>query len=211
MEIYSIESKEFREYGRVLAHARDSEPTAELLKLLQQRPVTPQVVYTASDAEMEATAAADWVAREIFGGMEVQVGWCNGYNRQMNAMEYHKGSEVNLAGTDLILMLGREQDVEEDFTYDTSKAVGFLVPQGTLIEVYATTLHYAPCHVSAEGFQSLVVLPRGTNTDLTVEVSRTGESRLITATNKWLIGHPDADLPQGTFLGLKGDNVTLPD
>ena len=33
-----------------------------------------------------------------------------------------------------------------------------------VVEVYATTLHYAPCHVDgAKGFRVAVVLPRGTN------------------------------------------------
>ncbi|HRM28177.1 MAG TPA: DUF4867 family protein [Gemmiger qucibialis] len=35
-----------------------------------------------------------------------------------------------------------------------------------LLEVYATTLHYAPCHTDpANGFKVLVALPKGTNTD----------------------------------------------
>lgn len=34
------------------------------------------------------------------------------------------------------------------------------------LEVYATTLHYAPCHADpANGFKVLVALPKGTNTD----------------------------------------------
>ena len=37
------------------------------------------------------------------------------------------------------------KDVEADHTYDTSKMEAFLVPAGTAVEVYATTLHYAPC------------------------------------------------------------------
>ena len=40
-----------------------------------------------------------------------------------------------------------EQDIEDDYTYDTSKIEAFLLPKGTVAEVYATTLHYAPCSV----------------------------------------------------------------
>lgn len=64
-------------------------------------------------------------------------------------------------------------DINDDFTYDTSSVEGFLVPAGTVIEVYATT-----------------------------------EDRLITAKNKWLIAHEDADI-EGAFCGLKGENITL--
>lgn len=58
-------------------------------------------------------------------------------------MEYHKGNEVLVAVTDLLLILGRLQDVK-DFTYESSKAVAFYVPTNTAVELYSTTLHYAP-------------------------------------------------------------------
>ena len=110
--------------------------------------------------------------------------------------------------TDLILLIGCQQDVEPDHTYDTSKVEAFLVPAGTGIEVYATTLHYAPCHVNEGGFQCVVVLPKGTNTDLTFPTAKTGEDKLMTAKNKWLIAHEDAKI-EGAFNGLKGENITL--
>ena len=37
-----------------------------------------------------------------------------------------------------------QKSIQEDFTYDTSKVEAFLVPAGTAVEIYATTLHYAP-------------------------------------------------------------------
>ena len=99
-------------------------------------------------------------------------------------------------------------DVEPDHTYDTSKIEAFLVPAGTGIEVYATTLHYAPCHVNEGGFQCVVVLPKGTNTELTFPTEKTGEDSLMTAKNKWLIAHEDAKI-EGAFNGLKGENITI--
>ena len=126
----------------------------------------------------------------------------------MNAVEYHRCSEINVAVTDLVLLIGCQQDITEDFTYDTSKIEAFLVPAGTAIEVYATTLHYAPCHVAEGGFQCVVVLPRGTNTDITFPVAKTGEDALMTAKNKWLIGHEEAAI-EGAFNGLKGENITI--
>ena len=67
-----------------------------------------------------------------------------------------RSSEVNIAATDMILLLGKREDVKDDFTYETSKVEGFFVPEGTAIEVYATTLHYAPCGVDGQGFKCVV-------------------------------------------------------
>ena len=129
-------------------------------------------------------------------------------NKKLNALEYHRNSEINVAVTDLVLLIGHQQDIEEDLTYDTSKVEAFLVPAGTGIEVYATTLHYAPCHVNESGFQCVVVLPRGTNTEIDFPMSGDGEDGLMTARNKWLIAHEDAKI-EGAFNGLKGENITL--
>ena len=88
----------------------------------------------------------------------------------------------------------------------------FLVPAGTVIEVYATTLHYAPCNVAESGFKVVVVLPKGTNTDKPeIQVLNT-EDAWITARNKWLLAHPDADeAKQGAYVGITGENIDIAD
>ena len=122
-------------------------------------------------------------------------------------MEYHRSSEIDIAVDDIILLLGRQQDIEADYTYDTSKIEAFLVPAGTAVELYATTLHYAPCTGEGDGFRCVIVLPEGTNTELEAG-HQDGEDKLITAKNKWLIAHEDAGI-QGAFCGLKGENITI--
>ena len=146
-----------------------------------------------------------------FGGVPIQIGYCNGHNKKLNALEYHRCSEINVACTDMVLLLGAQQDIDLDnYTYDTQKVEAFLVPKGAAIEVYATTLHYAPCHVSGEGFSSVVVLSRDTNTDLDFVPQKKGEDALLFAKNKWLVAHPDSGLEeQGAWMGLKGDNITI--
>lgn len=52
------------------------------------------------------------------------------------------------------------------------------------------------------------LLPKGTNESLPFPISGEGEFQLLTAVNKWLIAHEDANLP-GAFCGLKGENITL--
>ena len=166
------------------------------------------MVYTPSDEGLEACKHAEAAAQSLYGGMPIQLGYCNGHNKKLNAVEYHRDSEINIAATDLVLILGKQQDIEEDFTYDTAKMEAFLVPAGTVIEVYATTLHYAPCHVDESGFQCVVILPKGTNTD--IEAPKTiAEDRLLFARNKWLIGHEEGGLPEGAFIGLKGENLSI--
>ena len=166
-------------------------------------------MYVASDRELEGLEVSKRIQKNMYGQLPIQVGYCNGRNRKMNAMEYHRTSEINVAATDLVLMLGRQQDVGEDGTYDTSLAEAFLVPAGTVIEVYATTLHYAPCHVEEDGFRCVVILPKGTNTDMEPVEELFFEDKLLFAKNKWLIGHREGGLPKNAYLGLRGSNPEL--
>ena len=204
MELLNVSSPEFRPYGRVIS----GYDVSGLMKAMESTPLPEGVVYVASVPGLEALPIGRELSDGIYGQMGIQLGYCNGHNKKLNALEYHRDSEVNLAVTDLVLLLGRQQDIEEDLTYDTSKVEAFLVPAGTGIEVYATTLHYAPCHVNESGFQCVVVLPRGTNTEIDFSMSEDGEDGLMTARNKWLIAHEDAKI-EGAFNGLKGENVTL--
>lgn len=208
MIIHSVEESQFSQYGKVLTDLPEVY-RQELADALNSLPVKETVVYTASEPALEKLASIRWIQREVFGEIPVQAGWCNGYNRKMNAMEYHKASEVNFVTDDTILLLGRIQDISDNYCYDTSLAEAFLVPSGTAIEVYGTTLHYAPIHTKTTGFRSLVVLPLSTNTPLNESHELHGESRLLLAKNKWLIGHPDAELDAGCWRGLQGQNLDL--
>lgn len=204
MKIKKVTDPEFSRYGRVI----DGYDFSKLIKAMEHTPLPEDVIYEPSIEELETTDVAIDLKMRVYGELPIQIGYCNGHNSKLNALEYHRSSEVNVAVTDIILLLGAEQDIEPDFTYDTSKVEAFLVPAGTAIEVYATTLHYAPCHVNERGFQCVVVLPKGTNTELTFETASEGEDKLLTAKNKWLIGHEEAAI-EGAFNGLKGANVGI--
>lgn len=204
MKIQNVADDAFRRYGKVL----EGYDFTELLKEMKHTPVPEDVTYVPSVEEMEALPIAKELQNKGYGGLPIEIGYCNGHNKKLNGLEYHRSSEINVAVTDLVLLIGHQQDVEKDFTYDTSKVEAFLVPAGTAIEVYATTLHYAPCNVQDGGFQCVVVLPAGTNTDLTFETAKTGEDSLLTAKNKWLIAHEDAAI-EGAVNGLRGENITI--
>ena len=115
-----------------------------------------------------------------------------------------------MAVTDLVLLLGRQQDME-GFDLPAGKIKAFFVPKGTTIEVYATTLHFCPCQVSDEGFRCIVILPRGTNYPLTQEKPKGGDGRLLWAQDKWLIAHPDnkSVVERGAYPGLHGENFDI--
>ena len=204
MKIQKVTDPAFRKYGQVL----EGYGFTGLIKEMKHTPVPEDVIYVPSVEELEALDIMKDLQNKGYGGLPVQIGYCNGHNKKLNAVEYHRNSEINVAVTDLVLLIGHQQDIEPDHTYDTSKIEAFLVPAGTGIEVYATTLHYAPCHVNEGGFQCVVVLPKGTNTDLTFQTEKTGEDSLMTAKNKWLIAHEDAKIA-GAFNGLKGENITI--
>lgn len=204
MKIQKVTDPAFRKYGQVL----EGYDFTGLIKEMKHTPVPEDVIYVPSVEELEALDIMKDLQNKGYGGLPVQIGYCNGHNKKLNAVEYHRNSEINVAVTDLVLLIGPQQDIEPDHTYDTSKIEAFLVPAGTGIEVYATTLHYAPCHVNEGGFQCVVVLPKGTNTDLTFQTEKTGEDSLMTAKNKWLIAHEDAKIA-GAFNGLKGENITI--
>ena len=80
-----------------------------------------------------------------------------------------------------------------------------------MIEVYATTLHYAPCSADIEkGFRVAVVLPYGTNTEKPEIEIKNEEDKWLMARNKWLIAHPDtAEAKAGAYVGLTGKNIDI--
>lgn len=205
MTVKKVTDPAFKAYGRVITGYDFS----GLLKAMEQTPLPEDVIYIPSLPEMEALPAAKELENGIYGQMSIQIGCCNGHNKKLNAVEYHRDSEVDIAVDDLILILGKQQDIEEDHTYDTSRMEAFLVPAGTAVEVYATTLHYAPCHVKDEGFRCVIVLPRDTNLDMEPVEVKDPEDRLLFARNKWLIGHAQGGLPEGAFIGLKGENLSV--
>lgn len=208
MELISVYDPRFRPYGHVI----EGYDTKQLHETMLTMPVPEEgITYVASVPELEALPIAEKLFYESFGGLDPQVGYVCGQGNKLNALEYHRSSEFNYAVTDLILLLGRQQDVEPGtFTYDTSKVEAFHVPAGTMLEVYATTLHYAPCSYQGGKFQFVVVLPRGTNTPLEKAPSGIGEDKLITDKNKWLIAHPESGLdPAKVHIGLIGENLTV--
>lgn len=200
MKIYSIYDKEFREYGEIV-----EENFSELLMKLAKTPCPNQgTVYVASDSKLESVAIYSTIEKKYFGGMPIQVGYCNGTNRYLNCVEYHKSSEINVMESDTILLLGNRSDIENR-KYNTKNIMAFMVPAGKAVEIYATTLHYAPCKAE-NGFRVVVILPKGTNCEKPVGA----DDPMLWATNKWLLCHSNsAEAGQGAVVGLFGENIKI--
>ena len=210
MIIRNVTSRAFKPYGRVIKgyYLRSLQKAMEKTECPKDA-----VVYYPSIKELEELKIFKQFQDEAYGGMPIQIGFCNGHNHHLNAVEYHMDSELNYAATDMILLVGKRQDIGKDFTYDTSKMQAFLVKKGTLVEIYATTLHYAPISTTEDGtFLVTVVLPRGTNEPMPEKRAKahTKDDQLLTHVNKWLIAHPDSGLGEtGAFVGLKGENIRI--
>lgn len=210
MTIKPVTGRAFKPFGRVIKgyYLRSLIEEMEKTECPSDR-----VVYEPSVRSLETLKINRQFSEEAYGGMPIQIGYCNGRNHLLNAVEYHRDSELNLACTDMILLVGKRQDIGRDYTYDTGKMQAFLVKKGTLVEIYSTTLHYAPISADEhENFRCVVVLPRGTNEPLPAcrGKAHTKEDQLLTHVNKWLIAHPESGLDKdGAFVGLKGENIRL--
>ncbi len=207
MKIQSVYDKEFLTYGRVIT----GYDTAELLETLEKEtPLLEGTDYVASDPALEALPIKQRLSTNEYGGMPIQMGWCNGHNTKLNCLEYHRDSEVNCGTTDFILLLAKLDDVQ-DGHLDTAKVKAFQCPAGVPVEVYGSTLHYAPCNGKAgQGFKVLVALPLGTNGPKPEMSPLNEEDRLLWACNKWLLAHPESgEAAQGAVVALDGVNIDI--
>lgn len=203
LPLFSVDSPEFKEYGRVLSGIASEEFT-----LAAEGVPMPDCgsAYVASLDAFEGLSAAKDIETYAFGTLDTQMGYCYGYNDMLAALEWHTSSEVNVAITPLVLMLAKRSDMEGN-ELDSACVKAFYLPAGTVIECYATSLHFCPCQVTKDGFKMVVALPRGTNEPLISPV----DDPLLFRRNKWLISHREnsALLARGAVGGIYGTNYKL--
>ena len=112
MKILSVKDPAFRKYGRVITNVNFT----ELVEEMKKTPIPEGVVYEPGINALEALSVKKELETVTYGEMPIQIGYCNGHNSKLNAVEYHRNSEINVAATDAILILGQLADVAEDFT-----------------------------------------------------------------------------------------------
>ena len=206
LRLFSVLEAEFRRYGRVL-----NADTKALSEALAATPIPAEGnQYVASLPALEAVDLMPGLQRAAFGEMPIQAGYCNGNGFKLNAMEYHKCSEINFTTTGLVLLLALPEQLD-DGKLNSADVVGFYLPEGVLVEIFPMVMHFAPCRIRETGFRCLVVLERGTNAALpSVDTTAPGEEKLLWMRNKWMTCHPDSPQKEkGAFAGIYGENLSL--
>lgn len=204
----TVFDSEFLKYGKII-EGYDAAPLIQALIEGTQCP-TDHVIYIPSDLSLEALPVVRAIENGVYGGLPIQAGYCNGSNHLLNCLEYHRCSEVNIPCDDIVLLVAPLQRVQQG-RLSTGEVEAFVAPAGTIILLYETTLHYAPCNgPQNSAFRVAVLLPRGTNTQKPGIEPHNDEDQLLWACNKWLIAHPDSnEASQGAFIGLMGDNLKV--
>lgn len=206
LPLYSVEDEAFAPYGRVLGGA-----DAALSAALAATEIPAEGnQYRASVAALEAVPRMAQIRRTAFGEMDIQAGYCNGRGFCLNALEYHKCSEVNYTTTGLVLLLALPGDVK-DGHLDAASVKGFYLPPELQVEIFPQTLHFAPCRIDQAGFNCLVVLEKGVNSPLDrVDTGAPGEEKLLWMRGKWMLCHPDSpQARKGAFVGIQGENLSV--
>lgn len=203
LKIYSIESEEFLKFGRIIKNIDTSEIIEVASKI--ENPISGSS-YLPSVEDFECLQIASKIENELFGTLPAQIGYCWGHSNFLNATEWHKSSEINIAVTPLVLILGQVWDIIEG-EIDSKKFKAFYLPKGVAVEIYATTLHFCPCEVSENGFGCVVGLPAGTNTNLTIDVN----DPMLFRKNKWIIAHNENTslINRGVVAGITGENFKI--
>ncbi|MCC8072912.1 MAG: DUF4867 family protein [Clostridiales bacterium] len=209
VKVYSVFDDDFKTYGKIVDGFDFSIPI-EYMENQTDIPLENNI-YLPSDDKLEMFDVFKSVQNIVYGEAQIQVGYCNGKNSTYNGFEYHKGSEINIAVTDFMLVLGHIWQIKNNCFYVGDEKV-FYVPEKTAVELYQTTLHLSPCKCKDSGFKNIVVLLKGTNTPLDKNTdSKNTESKLLLQKNKWVISHKDRQqlIKQGAFPGLIGENKEL--
>jgi len=211
LRMHHVADPEFVEFGRVVA-AYDFGAWLEYMDARTRVPDEGNV-YVASEPGLEALAPFAQIRDTVFGGLDIQAGYCNGRASRLNGLEYHKSPEFFVPQTELVLLLAPYRAMR-GFTLDVSHVRAFYFPAGTAVELFGSTLHFAPCRLSDDGFKSVIVLLRGTNTDPPPESGRCAadpEARLLFRKHKWLLAHPGNPvlLARGAVPALTGDNLEV--
>jgi hypothetical protein len=206
--IKHVTSESFSKYGRIL----NSSLYQGAFEYLEGTRIPSEGnFYIAHDQEFADYVNDKSIYADVFGYMPIQFGYVNGNNSYLNALEYHKSSEINVIHTTLVLLLGKVEDINNN-EYDSALLEAFYIPENTVVEIYSSTLHFSPCKVTDSGFKCGVILPYGTNMDF-VKASHlnSNEDYLLFKTNKWLLAHPDNDalIQKGAYKGIKGTNFQV--
>lgn len=192
----------FISYGRLLTGLDPSSLIETSLSLFSEGDGT---TYVASSEKLESFPEAKRIQREYFGEMEIQVGCCYGMNTHLNGMEYHNSHEIIIASTDMILMVGKVEEIDKMGMWNSHHTRYFYLSKGDIVQLFSSTLHLAPNRVSKEPFNAIIILPKGTNEPLEGEPIGT-----LFKKNKWMLAHKEGPAAKnGAKIGIIGENLSI--
>lgn len=194
--IKDIHDVSFKKYGRIV-----DINCQQAIQLCQSQRY--QDGYLSSVHEIEKLPCIQQLSQKIYGGLDTIAGVVKGHNHVLNGLEYHQCSETIIAVSDYVLVVGYRYDMINQH-YDSHRCECLYVPGGTVVECYATTLHYTPICVSDEGFQTVCLLLKGTGDP----IERQG---ILKKKNKWFIAHRDnkEKIEAGDYPGLDGNMIKI--
>lgn len=207
LDILALDAPGFRQYGMVHPEIR-----APRMKeyVLAHKPEGGEIYVPCEQALMKMEESRV-IAESLFGQTACQIGYFHGRDTKLNAVEYHKCSEVLILFEPAVLILGSVWDIEDGHV-DSSRMKLFYVPADTCVELYATTLHYSPLMATGRGVCQVVAQSAGTNTPLQTEKAiRISTDKYLLQRNKWVLAHKEyaACLGSGACEGILGTNITL--
>ena len=206
IKFFTTKGENFKKYGRVLN--LDATSIIDHLSTQEEKDNIKNATkasYVTDREDLHDFECIPQIQKEIFGYLPIQAGVVKGKNQSLTGTEFHQGSEVNIAVTDCLLVLGNKYDMIDN-AIDVSQMDVFYVEKGEVLEIYSTTLHYTPIEANKDGFSLVVILIEGTNTDIDFE-----KNSVLCKKNKWYVCHSSqtAKIEQGFKVGLIGDLLTI--
>ena len=121
IQIHTIHEAAFRRYGSVI-----QEDTSAFCAAAETIPF-PETgsKYVASTPELDEIPAAAKLREDHCGGLDEQIGLCWGHSNRLNALEWHTCNEFNIAVRELVLLLAKREDLDEDGRLNADKVQAF--------------------------------------------------------------------------------------
>ena len=110
-----VTTSDFAPYGYVLEG--DNEDIVSYLERSSTMPESGNI-YVRDDNAMHDLPSFERIREAVFGLGAMQSGYCNGHNTKLNCMEFHACPEVDIAATDLVLLLALPSDIENELSGD---------------------------------------------------------------------------------------------
>lgn len=205
VKIKGITNKAFIKYGKIVT-AYDFSGVISYIE--NKTPVPEEGMLCVNYVDnIEIIEEATKLKHNFFGEMDIQIGYINGANYNLNFMQYNKTNQILIAVTDIIIFVGKVQDIKEE-QYDSSKAEIFFVPSGVAIELYSTTLLSPPCNMEEGGYRAVSIQLRGTGSSLKIENK---DQKFLHSKNKWIIAHEEAldCIDYNMQAGIIGENIEI--